>query len=92
MSYVDSDAIDPAFESETGQAGFYFAPVVIAGRYRGAMMQAVEVGYPDNLVELLCEVHLRETLGLVDGDRIEFSLVDDEEPPDRLRTRKNSPS
>lgn len=49
--------------------------MLIAGRYRGVAMQAVEVGYPDDQVELICEVHLRQMLGLVDGDQITFSIL-----------------
>jgi len=76
MLYLAASDIDPDFEAETGQAGFFFAPVMIAGHYRGVAMQAVEFGYPDDQVELLCEVHLRETLGLADGDEIAFSMLD----------------
>jgi len=76
MLYLAASDIDPDFEAETGQAGFFFAPVMIAGHYRGVAMQAVEFGYPDDQVELLCEVHLRETLGLSDGDEIAFTMLD----------------
>jgi CTP-dependent riboflavin kinase len=50
-------------------------PVLVAGRYRGVAFQADEPGYPADLVELLCEVHLRDTLGLHDGDPIGFSVL-----------------
>jgi CTP-dependent riboflavin kinase len=76
VRYLAASEIDPVFEEETGQAGFFLAPVLIADSYRGMAMQAVEVDYPDDQVELLCEVHLRQTLGLVDGDEITFSVLD----------------
>lgn len=75
MRYLAAEDIDPGFEAATGQAGFFFAPVLIADRYRGMAMQAVEPGYPDDQVELLCEVHLRQTLGLADGDHVVFSML-----------------
>jgi CTP-dependent riboflavin kinase len=77
MLYLDAGDIDPGFEAETGQAGFFFAPVVIAGRHRGVVMQAIEFNYPDERVELICEVHLRQTLGLTDGDQITFSMLNE---------------
>ncbi len=68
--------IDSAWEAETDQAGYFFARVLIADDYRGVAMQAEERGYPSELVELICEVHLRGTLGLTDGDQISFSVLD----------------
>jgi len=58
-----------------GQAGYFWARIVIADRYRGIAFQADEPGYPSDLVELICEVHLRDTLGLRDGDSITFRIV-----------------
>jgi CTP-dependent riboflavin kinase len=49
--------------------------VLIAGRYQGVVAQADEPDYPANLVELLSEVHLRQTLDLRDGDPISFTVV-----------------
>ena len=51
-------------------------PGLIAARYRGIAFQADEPGYPDELVELLSEVHLRAALGLSDGDPITFAVLD----------------
>ncbi len=50
-------------------------PVLVAGRYRGVAFQADEPGYPADQVELLWEVHLRDSLGLSDGDSIDFSVL-----------------
>lgn len=55
-SYVAASEIGPGWETETGQAGYLFAPVLIAGRYRGVVFQADEPGYPPGQVEMLCEV------------------------------------
>jgi CTP-dependent riboflavin kinase len=73
--YVPAVEISPTWEAETGQAGYFLAPVLIADRYRGAAFQADEPGYPSHLFELLCEVHLRQTIGLRDGDAITFSVL-----------------
>jgi CTP-dependent riboflavin kinase len=74
--YLSATEIDPAWESVTGQAGYFFAHVRVAGRYRGMAFQADELGYPGNLVEIVCEVHLREALGLRDGDTIRVSILE----------------
>lgn len=49
--------------------------MLIAGRYQGIVARPDEPDYPDDLIELLCEVHLRRTLELSDGDPISFALV-----------------
>ena len=67
--YVASEDIDPGWESTTGQAGYHLVPVLVAG-YRGVAFQADEPGYPENLLEIMSEVHLRSTLALKDGDRL----------------------
>lgn len=54
----------------------FFSPVTIAGQYRGVAMQAVEPGYPDHKVVLICEVYVRRALGLTDVDQITFSASD----------------
>jgi CTP-dependent riboflavin kinase len=74
--YLRSEEITPDWEAESGQAGYFLVSVLIADRYRGVAFQADErghPGYPADQVELLSEVHLRETLGLSDSDPIKFS-------------------
>jgi CTP-dependent riboflavin kinase len=74
--YVAAAEISPDWESQTGQAGYFLAPVTIAGRYRGLAFQADELGepgYPSDQIELFSEVHLRRALGLGDGDRLAIS-------------------
>ena len=76
--YLAAAEISPDWEARTGQAGCFLAPVVIAGRYRGLAFQADEPGqpgYPSDQIELLSEVHLRDALGLDDGDPIAVSLL-----------------
>jgi CTP-dependent riboflavin kinase len=73
-SYLAAAEISPGWETETAQAGYFLVPVLVAGRYRGVAFQADEPGYPADQVELVCEVHLRDTLGLSDGDPITFSV------------------
>ena len=75
--YVTAAEVSPDWEARTGQSGYHLANVVIAERYRGLAFQADEPagpGYPPDQIELFSEVHLRDTLGLVDGDRIAVSL------------------
>jgi len=73
--YLAAAELGPRWERETGQAGYFLAPVLVAGRYQGVAFQAAEPEYPAEQVELLCEVHLRESLGLRDGDSIDFSVL-----------------
>jgi CTP-dependent riboflavin kinase len=73
--YVAAAEISADWEAETGQAGYFLVPVLVANRYRGDAFQADEPGYPPDQVELLCEAHLRATLGLRDGDPIAFSVL-----------------
>ena len=78
--YVAAAEITPDWEARTGQAGYFLAPVLVAGRYRGLAFQAVErggPGYPLDQIELFCEAHLRRELGLGDGDRIAVLLSAD---------------
>ena len=77
--YVPAAEITPDWEARTGQAGYFLASVMVAGRYRGLAFQAVEpgeCGYPPDQIELFCEAHLRAELGLDDGDLIAVWLND----------------
>jgi protein-S-isoprenylcysteine O-methyltransferase Ste14 len=74
--YVAASDIDPGWEAATGQAGYHLAPVLVVGRFRGIAFQADEPGYPEDLVEIMCEVHLRSALGLEDGDPISATVGD----------------
>jgi CTP-dependent riboflavin kinase len=55
--------------------GIRFGEVLIAGRYRGIVFQGDEPEYPPEQVEILSDHHLRATLGLRDGDMLEFTLL-----------------
>jgi CTP-dependent riboflavin kinase len=77
--YMPAAEITPDWEARTGQAGYFLAPVTVAGRYRGLAFQAVEPGergYPPDQIELFCEANLRAELGLEDGDLIAVWLND----------------
>ncbi len=73
--YLAAAEISSDWESETGQAGYFLAPVRVAERYRCVAFQADEPGYPADQIELVCEVHIRSTLGLSDGDPISLSVI-----------------
>ena len=60
-----------------GAPGFYSGRVVIAGRYNGWLLRLTDVGRPPTSIELISDYHLRSTLGLQDGDTLEFALVED---------------
>jgi CTP-dependent riboflavin kinase len=60
-----------------GEAGLRFGRIVIADRYPGFVICPTWVEYPSYYVELVSNYHLRSTLGLQDGDTIEFTLVED---------------
>jgi len=55
--------------------GIRFGEVLIAGQYRGIMFQGDEPEYPPNQVEIMSDHHLRATLGLHDGDTLEFAVI-----------------
>jgi CTP-dependent riboflavin kinase len=77
--YMPAVEISPDWEARTGQAGYFLAPVTVAGRYRGLAFQAVEPGergYPPDQIELFCEAHLRAELSLNDGDVVAIWLND----------------
>jgi CTP-dependent riboflavin kinase len=96
--YVAAASISPDWEARTGQAGYFLAPVVIEGRYRGLAFQADESagpGYPADQIELFSDVHLRDALDLSDGDPIRVALTDPptgerEGPADDLRPPAHS--
>jgi CTP-dependent riboflavin kinase len=76
-SFLAASEIGPGWEQATGQTGYHYVPVLVAGRYRAIAFQADEPegpGYPPNQVELICEAHLRRELGLADGDEISLSV------------------
>lgn len=73
--YLPAAELGAEWETQTGQAGYFLAPVLIAGRYRGSAFQADEPDYPADQVELIAEVHLRTALDLADGDEIRFALL-----------------
>jgi CTP-dependent riboflavin kinase len=74
--YIPAAELGPDWEEHSGQAGYFVAEVLIAGRHRGSAFQADEPDYPADQVELIGEVHLRTALGLADGDEIGFAPLD----------------
>jgi CTP-dependent riboflavin kinase len=75
--FVPAGDIAPHWEERTGQAGYFVAAVTVADRHRGLAFQALEPGeseYPRDQLELFCEVHLRDLLGLRDGDPVAVRL------------------
>lgn len=71
---LPASAFEPTWGADHGQAGYRWAPVRIAHRYRGIAFQAEEAGYPRDMVELVASVRLRDALEVDDGDVIEFEI------------------
>jgi CTP-dependent riboflavin kinase len=46
----------------------------VAGRQEAALVVPLVAGYPDDVLELLAPVRLREALGLRDGDPVEVEI------------------
>ena len=55
------------------EAGYFLTTVLVENCFRGLAMQADEQGYRLDQVEMLCEVNLRLSLGLSDGDLLRFT-------------------
>ena len=66
------------FEISPGEPGYCSAwclPVRVEGRVSGAVVVPRVPGYPDDLIEVLAPVSLREELGLEDGDPCRLFLA-----------------
>jgi len=50
-------------------------PVLIAGRVRGAIVFPCVTDYPENKMELIAPVHVRETLRAKAGDTLEVEIL-----------------
>ena len=59
-----------------GEIGMYFRRVVVANNYPAYVILFTWAMYLGNHAELISPYHLRSTLGLQDGDVVEFVLAD----------------
>ncbi len=57
-----------------GDIGMHYGLITIAGKYSGALVFWSWVPELSTRPELISQVHLRSTMGLKDGDTVEFSL------------------
>jgi len=46
----------------------------VAGRFPCGVILPLVANYPENVLEIIAPVHLKQTLGINDGDRIEVEL------------------
>jgi len=46
----------------------------VAGRFPCGIILPLVVNYPENVLEIIAPVHLKQALGISDGDRIEVEL------------------
>jgi CTP-dependent riboflavin kinase len=60
------------------RTGLRCGEVLVAGRYRGVVFQGDEPEYPPAQVEIMSDHHLRTTVGLHDGDMLDFTLLTDQ--------------
>ena len=60
-----------------GEQGFHHGLVSVAGQYPAALIMFTWTPDPTVYAELVSPHHLRNTLGLRDGDTIEFTLARD---------------
>lgn len=56
--------------------GVRYGQVIIEGRFRGIIFQGDEPEYSLDQAEIMSDHRLRESLGLEDGDMIDFTVVD----------------
>jgi len=73
--YLSMQDLGGSLPGVSGRKGLRYGEVRIAGRFHGFLAQGDELDYPANQVEIISDHNLRETLGLKDGDTVEFSLV-----------------
>ncbi len=64
--------ITPEQDSFCSARGY---PVLIAGKVKGAIIFPCVTGYPENKMELIAPVNIRETLGAKAGDIIEVEIL-----------------
>jgi 8-oxo-dGTP diphosphatase len=73
--YVPASLLSPDWQAATGQAGYWLTPVLVAGIHSGVAVQADEPHYPPEQLEILCAIHLRTALDLVDDDALEMVVL-----------------
>ena len=69
--YLPAAQISPDWEAQSGQAGYFLIPIMVAERYRGLAFQADEPEYPSDQVELLGE---HESCALCELARANFLI------------------
>jgi len=73
--YLPATLLRADWEATTGQAGYWLTPMLAGGRYDAIAVQADEPDYPAEQLEIVCRVHLREALGLADGDAMQLLVL-----------------
>lgn len=74
-NYLPASELAQDWSERTGQTGYRWARVKIENRFDGVAARAEEPDYPEDLIEIICGVHLRSTLGLEDGDEIKVTVL-----------------
>ena len=73
--YVPASLLSPDWAAATGQAGYWLTPMLVGGQHDAVAFQADEPQYPTAQLELVCDVRLRDALGLADGDPVELIVL-----------------
>jgi 8-oxo-dGTP pyrophosphatase MutT (NUDIX family) len=89
--HVDARSLSSGWQAETGQAGYWLAPMLVSGRHRAMAFQADEDGYPPDQLELVAAVRLRDDLRLADGDEVWLAPLRDVMTPLLLDVPRPSP-
>jgi CTP-dependent riboflavin kinase len=63
-----------ALEPAPGNCAARCYPARLAGRQEAALVVPLVAGYPDDVLELLAPVRLRDALGLREGDEVEVEV------------------
>ena len=63
-----------------GAIGMYYGPVIVADKYPACLIFFTWVGTPYIDAEVISSHHLRTSVGLNDGDIVEFILVENRLP------------
>ncbi|MEE8352900.1 MAG: DUF120 domain-containing protein [Dehalococcoidales bacterium] len=71
---IDLAAVGIDFD---GEPGAHYGRIVVAGGYAAAVLSFTWTADPTIYAELVSPHHFRDTLGLADGDTIEFTLGED---------------
>ena len=75
-----AEATDRITSCEEGFCDAVIAKGKINGRFECGVIIPLVEGYPENILEIVAPVHLKDALKIADGDEVELQLEDDATP------------